>query len=150
MRARNRRGLVAAVALVSLLAPGRLPLAAQQAQPATPAPPPTASVTRLTPEEAKQRAEANSKVIALAATQFEGKGYAISAARAGYFAKLSGSTLYFHFNHPLGSVLTTQGRPRLGVPANQVAINVINRDQSFSTVGVAQPITALLKVRQGV
>src|SRR5262249_44828954 len=40
--------------------------------------------------------------------------------------------------------------PRLGVPANQVAVNVFNQDLSLSTVGVAQPITALLKVRQGV
>jgi outer membrane protein TolC len=154
MRGRNRRALVAVVAAVSLITPGRLPLTAQtapvmvarQPQPA----PQTGGVQRLTLEEAKQRALANNKVIALAATNAEGKDYAIRAAQADYFPKLIGSTLYFHFDHPLGTVLTTRSRPLLGIPANQVAVNIINRDQSLSTVSVAQPITALLKVRQGV
>src|SRR5262249_46577542 len=148
----RRRELVAAVAVISLMVLGAVPLKAQTPPPATaPQPAPTAAgVQRLTLEEARDRARANSKVIALASTNLRGKDYAIRAARADYFPKLIGSSIYLHFNHPLGSVLTTQGRPRLGIPAQQVAVNVINSDTSFSTVSVAQPLTALLKVRQGV
>src|SRR5262249_39818699 len=129
MRARNKRGQWAAFAAVAFVALGHVPLMAQKSAPvqSIPAPanlPPAqpSAPHRLTLEEANQRAQANSKVIALAAANADGKDYAIRAARADYFPKVIGSTIYFHFDHPLGSVLTTRGRPRLGVPANQVAV----------------------------
>src|SRR5262249_46515262 len=66
------------------------------------------------------------------------------------FPKIIGSVVYFHFDQPLGTVLTTRGRPRLGIAPVTIAANVVNQDASLTTVGVAQPITALLKIRQGV
>src|SRR5262249_54090870 len=126
------------------------PLAAQEALP-HPAPAPAgAGARRLTLEEAKQRALANSKALALASMNVESKDYAARATRADYFPKIIGSVVYFHFDQALGTVLTTRGRPRLGVPSATIAANVVNQDASLTTVGVAQPITALLKIRQGV
>jgi outer membrane protein TolC len=135
---------------VTLIVLGCEPLTAQSTPAAATPPPPTAGPQRITLEEARQRAQANSKLLALAAVNVEGKDYATRAAQADYYPKLIGSSLYFHFDHPLGSVLTTRARPLLGVPASQIPVSVIDRDLSFSTVGVAQPITALLKIRQGV
>jgi outer membrane protein TolC len=102
---------------------------------------------RLTLEEARQRALANNKLLALAAGNIEAKEWATRAVRADYFPKIIGSSTYFHFDNPLGTVLTTPGRV-LG-PVS-IPVNIFNQDSSFSTVFVAQPITALLKVRQGV
>ncbi|HEX5272065.1 MAG TPA: TolC family protein [Gemmataceae bacterium] len=123
---------------------------------ATAAHPP--AVARLTLDEAKSRVLANSKLLALAATNVEGKGYATKALRANYFPQVIGNTVYFHFNDDLGTVLTTQGRhvtgPRgkpLGiVPSFTINLPVLNQDTSFSTVAAVQPLTALLKVRAGV
>jgi outer membrane protein TolC len=73
----------------------------------------------------------------------QSKGYATLATRADYFPKVVGSAVYFHFDSPLGSVVGT----RLGA---QIPINVINQNTSLTTLGAAQPITALLKVNAGV
>src|SRR5262249_32921462 len=78
----------------------------------------------------------------------ESKDYATRATRADYFPKLIGSSVYFHFNDALGTVLTTRGRPRLGIPSQTIAANVLNQDTSLTTLMAAQPITALLKIRQ--
>jgi outer membrane protein TolC len=143
MRARNWPALVlVGLALVSL---GGLSSAAPPD--ATPAAPAT---MRLTLDEAKQRALSNSKVLALATMNAQSKDYATRATRADYFPKVIGSVVYFNFDSPLGTVITTQGRPRLGIPSTTIAANVLNQNSSLSTLSVAQPITALLKVRQGV
>jgi outer membrane protein TolC len=125
--------------------------AAGQGPPASlpPAPPavhPSAPV-RLTLDEAKQRALANNKLLALAAGNIQAKEWATRAVRADYFPKVIGNSTYFHFDNPLGTVFTTPGRI---VSPIAVEANVLNQDSSFSTVFAAQPITALLKVRQGV
>lgn len=117
--------------------PGQLPQSA-------PAVPPTQTLTL---EDARQRVLANSKLLALAALNAEGKTYATKAARADYFPKIIGTALYFHFDNPLGNVLEPGPRGLISMP---VSVNVLNQDSSFSTVAAAQPITALLKVRQGV
>src|SRR5580658_8183638 len=70
---------------------------------------PTGSV-RLTLEEAKQQAVAKNKLLNLAAMNVEAKAYAIKAACADYFPKISANAMYFHFNDELGTVLATQGR----------------------------------------
>ena len=72
------------------------------------------SAVRLTLDEAKQRVVANSKLLALAATNVEGKGYATKAMRWQYFPQVVGTTVYFHFNDDLGSVVTTPGRKVTG------------------------------------
>src|SRR4051812_20777805 len=105
---------------------------------------------RLTLDDARQRILANHKLLKLAALNVQGKGHATSAARSDYFPKVIGNTVYLRFTDPLGSVVTSQGRPVLGIPAKTRAVNVLNQDTSFTNVTVLQPITDLLKVRQGV
>jgi outer membrane protein TolC len=109
-------------------------------------------------EEAKHRVLDNSKLLNLASMNAQSKEYAIRAAQADYFPKVTGSIFYLHFNDDLGTVLTTQGRtvtgplgrPLLTFPATSVNAAVLNQDSSFAIIGAVQPITDLLKVRQGV
>jgi len=116
------------------------------------------STMRLTFEEAKQRALANSKLLNLASLNAQSKQFAVRAMQANYFPAISGSAMYFHFNDDLGTVLTTQGRqvtgphgtPLVTFPSTAVNLPILNQDSSFATVYAAQPITDLLKVRQGV
>ncbi len=141
---------------------------------------------RLTLEEAKQKALANNKLLALAAMNIQGKEFATDAVRADYFPQLIGSASYFTFDQPLGNVISFSGRtlsnvgrqvtgPGLQVtgpggrtlanitpqtfgipsksvtiPARAVDVAVVNQNAFLGTVMVAQPITALLKIRQGV
>jgi outer membrane protein TolC len=115
-------------------------------------------LVHLTLDEAKQRVVANSKLLALAATNVQGKGYAIKAMRAQYFPQVIGNVVYFHFNDNLGTVLTTPGRtvsgpqgvPLANLPALAINVPVVNQDTTLTTVAVVQPLTALLKVRAGV
>jgi outer membrane protein TolC len=104
----------------------------------------------LTLEEAKQRALGSSKVMALASLNVQAKELATEIMRTDYFPKLMGNVVYFHFDEPLGDVLSVRGRPLLGLPGGVFDVNVLNRDSYLGTIYVAQPITALLKVRQGV
>jgi outer membrane protein TolC len=116
------------------------------------------STVQMTFEEAKQRALGNSKLLNLAHLNAQSKDFAVRAMQASYFPAISGSAMYFHFNDDLGTVLSTQGRqvtgphgtPLVTFPATAVNLPVVNQDASFATVYAAQPITDLLKVRQGV
>jgi outer membrane protein TolC len=149
----GRRAWLATVCLVGLLAP-RAAGQAQLAKPVGTNPPPP---LHLTLEEAKQRA-LNGKLLNLVALNAESKTYAIKAARADYFPKITASALYFHFNDDLGTVLTVpsrsltgpRGRPLVTFPSATVAAAVLNQDTSMTQIGLVQPITDLLKVRQGV
>jgi outer membrane protein TolC len=113
---------------------------------------------RLTLDEAKQRVLSNSKLLNLAAQNVQSKGYAARAVQANYFPQIIGQSIYVHFNDDLGTVLTTQGRhvigPRgrpLGVlPSFTINLPVLNQDAALNTLAAVQPITDLLKVRQGV
>jgi outer membrane protein TolC len=113
---------------------------------------------RFTLEEAKQRALTSSKLLNLAALNAQSKEYAIRAARADYFPKVTASAIYLHFNEDLGTVLSTPGRkvtgpkgkPLVTFPPTTINVPVLNEDSSFANVAVLQPITDLLKVRQGV
>jgi outer membrane protein TolC len=117
-----------------------------------------AATVRLTLEEAKQRALANNKLLNLASLNADSKAFAVQAARADYFPKVVGSVFYFHFNDDLGTVLTGGGRqvtgpknrPLFTFPTFAVNAAVLNQDSSFATLTAVQPITDLLKVRQGV
>jgi outer membrane protein TolC len=113
---------------------------------------------RVTLEEAKQRALANNKLLNLAALNVEAKGYAIRAARSNYFPQITASVIYLHFNDDLGTVLTGGGRtvagprgtPLFTFPTFSTNAAVLNQNTTFVNFGAAQPITDLLKVRQGV
>ena len=109
---------------------------------AGPVAPDTASSRAITLEEARRLALANNKALALAHLNVDEKGHATSAAMKDYFPKVLGSETYFHFDNPLGTVLTTRGTV---LPA-AVPVNVINQDAALSTALIAQPITKLIAV----
>lgn len=113
---------------------------------------------RMTLDEARQRVLANSKLLALAAANVRGKEFATRAMKADYFPQIVGGLVYFHFDDTLGEVLTFGGRTRTGplglktftVPAVPIDTAFLNQDSSYGTITMVQPLTALLKVRQGV
>jgi outer membrane protein len=111
---------------------------------------PTRTTYRLTLEQARQQVLSNSNLLKLAALNVQSKGHATSAARADFFPKIIGNSVYLHFSDALGEVFTTKGRPILGIAPKTIPVNVVNQDSSFTSVVVLQPITDLLKVRDGV
>src|SRR5262249_10292647 len=127
---------------------------------ATTAPPrsPQPVVQRLTLEEAKQRVVANSKLLALAATNIDAKGYATRALRANYFPQIVGNAIYFHFNDDLGTIVTTpgrhvngpRGRPLINIASATINRPALNENSSLTTVAAVQPLTAWRKVRADV
>ena len=133
-------------------------LAAQELPAPTPSAPEVPATRRITIDEAKERALSASKLLNLATLNAESKAYAIKAARADYFPKVMGNVFYFHFDNNLGNVLTVQGRtltlssgvPLLSFPTTSIDSSVLQQNSSFATVYALQPITDLLKVRQGV
>jgi outer membrane protein TolC len=108
-----------------------------------PTPPPRA----ITLGEAKALALQNSRVMRLASLQIFEKRHAAMAASKDYFPKLLGTASYFHFDDDLGTVVSTEGRI---FAARTIAIPVINQDAPLGMLTVAQPVTALYKVRQAV
>jgi outer membrane protein TolC len=128
--------------------------AAQQAPPSAPPP----GTVRLTLDEIKQSVLADNKLLQLAAMNVQSKGYATRAAQALYFPQIIGNVVYFHFNDNLGTVLATTGRkvtgprgkPLLTFPPTVINVAVLNQETTFSTINAVQPLTDLLKVRQGV
>ncbi len=106
-------------------------------------PPPRAVTLR----EAKALALQNSRVMRLASLQINEKQHAATAASKDFFPKLLANLMYFNFNQSLGTVVTTQGHV---LPARQIAVPVINQSAPLGMLTVAQPVTALYKVRQAV
>jgi outer membrane protein TolC len=162
----SRGGLLPALALAGLALAWPSPCVQAQttspppvaALPAVPAPPPvTASATppaarRLTLEEAKQLALQNNKALALAVLNVEEKQYATDAARKDYLPKLLGSATYFHFDRPLGQVVSIRTGALGILPAGTVLreVAVANQDSYLGTVFAAQPITRLIAVNAAV
>ncbi len=70
------------------------------------------------------------------------KHQAAIAATKDFYPKILGNSTYFHFDNPLGSVITTRGV----VLPTFVSVNVLNQDTSLTTALVAQPITKLIAV----
>jgi outer membrane protein TolC len=133
------------------------PLAAQgpPAHRAILGPPLPETTTRLTLEEAKQRALATNKLLNLAGLNVQAKGFAVRAMKANYFPTVTGLAGYMHFNDQLGEVITTKDRSLLGqsiltIPGKTFEVPVYQQDSSVVQLNVLQPITDLLKVRQGV
>jgi outer membrane protein TolC len=164
MRSRRRQiALLMASLSLSLMGPLTQPLGAQEpplpvkidsyslppVAPSSFSPPPIASISlptpsvcRITLDEARQRALANNKALALAHLNVGEKQHATAAASKDYFPKVLGNVTYFHFDNPLGSVLTTRG---IILPTT-ISANVFNQDTTLSTALVAQPITKLIAV----
>jgi outer membrane protein TolC len=144
--------LVLAVPLLAVASGS--PLSAQS-PPADNGSPP---VLRLTLEEMKQRVLADSKLLQLAARNVQSKDYATKAAKALYFPQVIGNSVYFHFNDNLGTVITTPGLKLTGprgspinlLTAKNIAVPLFDQNSEYSTINVVQPLTDLLKVRQGV
>lgn len=113
---------------------------------APPAPPPQ-QILRITLDDARHRALTSNKAMTLARMNIDGKQFATAAATKDYFPKALGSVTYFHFDNPLGSVLTTRGVLR---PSQTVEANVLTQDSTLSTALVAQPITKLIAVSAAV
>jgi outer membrane protein TolC len=160
MRTSPRNGLRSASwAALCLAGLAASPLAAQEAAPAAPAQehaPPAA--VRITLEEAKHRALGNNKLLNLASLNAESKAYAVKAMQANYFPQVVGQALFLHFNDPLGTVLTVGrhadksllNKPLLALPPQTFEATVYNQDTSIVNIAAVQPLTDLLKVRQGV
>jgi outer membrane protein TolC len=133
---------------------GISPLAAQS----PPASKGSTAALHLTLDEIKQRVLADNKLLHLAALNVQSKGDAARAMQANYFPQIIGQSVYMHFNDDLGTVLTTPGRsvrgPKgrpLGMFAGlSVNLPVLNQETALNTIAVVQPITDLMKVRQGV
>ena len=145
----NRLGpvfFVGAVALSVLTGP-RLVSSQVQEPPASVAfsAPPASNVYHIALDEAQQRALGNSKLRRLALYNVQAKGEAVYVAEADYYPKVLANFTGFHFDSPLGKVLT----PGI-IPVAPVAVNVVNQDFGLTTVTALQPITALLKVQQAV
>jgi outer membrane protein TolC len=107
--------------------------------------PPASNVYHITLEDAKQRALGNSKLRQLTLYNVQAKGEAVYVAESDYYPKVLANFTGFHFDNPLGKVLT----PGI-LPISPIAVNVVNQDLGLTTVTALQPITALLKVRQAV
>ena len=84
----------------------------------------------------------NNRELELARLNIIATQHATDAATKNYYPKVLGSVTYFHFDQPLGKVLTTRGV----VLPTTVSVNVLNQDSALSTVMVAQPITKLIAV----
>jgi outer membrane protein TolC len=140
---------------VTVIAVAPLTAQAPAAQAGNSPPPATLKITL---EEAKERALSSNKLLNLAGMNVQAKGFAVRAMQANYFPLVTGTALYLHFNDDLGTVLATTGRtvtgphgvPLLTFPANVINVSVLQQDTSVYNINIAQPITDLLKVRQGV
>jgi outer membrane protein TolC len=107
----------------------------------------TPSPRAITLAEAKAQALQNSRVMQLASLQVSQKRHAVAAATKDYFPKLLGNVTYFHFDDDLGTVVSTPGR--IFAPQT-IVVPVVNQDAPIGMLTVAQPVTALYKVRQAV
>lgn len=106
----------------------------------------TAAV-HLSLEDAKARVLDSSIVMSLASTQITAKCNTMHAASKDYLPKLLNSFSYFHFDHDLGTVVSTPG---IFNPVTARSVAVINQDAPMYTALLVQPITPLLKVREAV
>ena len=149
----------ALVTTVCLTGVAASPSGAQES-PANTSPPSTSApgTVRLTLDEIKERVLADNKLLNLAALNIQSKGYATRAAQALYFPQIIGNVVYFHFQDDLGTTLTTPGRkvtgpkgvPLANLPSVAINLPVMNQETTLSTIAAVQPLTDLLKVRQGV
>jgi len=107
---------------------------------------PLPTAYRLTLEEAQQRALSNSRLRSITLMNIQAKGEAIYVMEADYYPKILAGFYGFHFDQPLGTVLVPARLPNVG----PISVNVFNQDFGVAALTAVQPITALLKVHQGV
>ena len=108
----------------------------------------------LTLEEAQQLAVQNNRALKLARLKVDEAGHRREGARADYFPKLLGTANYLYFSERLGTTLTA-GDLGLGmlpppVPSIPIPINLVKQNMFLGGATLAQPITQLYKVQQGV
>jgi len=149
MTTRLRRAFLAVLAGFGLAGYDESSLFAQEKLPHPPQEKLTPTVLNLSMAEAKQRVLSNSKAMQLVNLQVQQKLYAKRAMQTYYLPKAIGSFTYLHFDNPLGSVVTLAG-PRGILGPKDIPVNLVNQDLNTSMVLAAQPLTGLLKVRQGV
>jgi len=108
----------------------------------------------LTLEEAQQLAVQNNRALKLARLKVDEAGHRREGARADYFPKLLGTANYLYFSERLGTTLTA-GDLGLGMlpppfPSIPIPINLVKQNMFLGGATLAQPITQLYKVQQGV
>ena len=108
----------------------------------------------LTLDEAQELASRNNRALTLARLKVEEMSHRLEGARADYLPKVSANATYLYFNKPL-AITATGDQLGLGFlpppfPSIPVAINLVKQNLFLGGVTVAQPLTQLLKVRQGV
>lgn len=107
----------------------------------------------LTLEEAQQLAARNNRTLKLARLKVDEMGHRRESIRADYFPKVSANASYLYFEKKLAST-TTGEQLGLGIlpppfPSLPVTINLAKQNLFLGGVTVAQPLTQLIKVRQG-
>lgn len=108
----------------------------------------------LTLDEAQQLASQNSRALKLARLKIDEMAHKREGARSDYFPKLLGTANYLYFNERLGTTLTA-GDLGLGMlpppfPSIPIPINLVKQNMFLGGATLAQPITQLYKVQQGV
>jgi outer membrane protein TolC len=108
----------------------------------------------LTLEEAQQLALQNNRALKLARLKVDEAGHRRAGARSDYFPKLLGTANYLYFSERLGTTLTA-GDLGLGMlpppfPSIPIPINLVKQNMFLGGATIAQPITQLYKVQQGV
>jgi len=116
--------------------------------------PPAWAAHPLTLDEAQQLALKNNRAIKLARLKVDEAGHKREGARSDYFPKLIGTANYLYFNKRLGTTLTA-GDLGLGMlpppfPSIPIPINLVKQNMFLGGATLAQPITQLYKVQQGV
>ncbi len=102
------------------------------------------NAVRLTLDQSRQTDHEKNRALVLENLNVDQKHLATAAANERLFSKkVMGSETYFHFDKPLGSVLTTRA-------GSTISVDVANQDTSLATVFVAQPITKLIAVNAAV
>jgi outer membrane protein TolC len=108
----------------------------------------------LTLEEAQQLALKNNRAVKLARLKVDEAGHKREGARSDYFPKLIGLANYQYFNRRLGTTLTAGDLGLTALPASLLAvpipINLVKQNMFVGAAVVAQPITQLYKIDQGV
>jgi outer membrane protein TolC len=108
----------------------------------------------LTLEEAQQLALQNNRALKLARLKVDEAGHRREGARSDYFPKLLGTANYLYFSERLGTTLTA-GDLGLGMlpppfPSIPIPINLVKQNMFLGGATIAQPITQIYKVQQGV
>ena len=115
---------------------------------------PAAAARMLTLEEAQALAAQNNRGLKLARLKIEEVAHKREGARADYYPKAFGNANYLYFNQKIGTTVTGN---ELGLgflpppyPSIPVPLNLVKQNLFLGSVTVAQPLTQMLKVQQGV